>query len=162
MCECDSVGEFLQLIFYRVCVLSYFSRVQLFTAPWTIYSPPGSSVHGILQARILEWVAITNSRGSSKLRDWTWVSCIAGGFITNWATREGFVSQVNNICNSRLLRTYWYNFDEFEIVNLGFVARIYSPISILELNKIIRLKYQPFSLNNMVLRLFLNSYDSVP
>ena len=97
-------------------------------------SPPGSSVHGILQARILEWVAITNSRGSSKPRDWTWVSCIAGGFITNWATREDFVSQVNSIYNSRLLRKYWYNFDEFEIVNLGFVARICSPISILELN----------------------------
>ena len=51
-------------------------------------SPPGSSVHGILQARILEWVAIPFSRGSSQPRDWTWVSCIAGGFFTVWATRE--------------------------------------------------------------------------
>ena len=41
-------------------------------------SPPGSSVHGILQARILEWVAISFSRGSSLLRDRTQVSCIAG------------------------------------------------------------------------------------
>ena len=41
-------------------------------------SPPGSSVHGILQARILEWVAISFSRGSSQPRDRTWVSCIAG------------------------------------------------------------------------------------
>ena len=41
-------------------------------------SPPGSSVHGILQARILEWVAISFSRGSSRPRDWTWVSCFAG------------------------------------------------------------------------------------
>ena len=40
-------------------------------------SPPGSSVHGILQARILEWVAIPLSRGSSQSRDQTWVSCIA-------------------------------------------------------------------------------------
>ena len=39
-------------------------------------SPPGSSVHGILQARILEWVAISSSRGSSRLRDWTHVSYI--------------------------------------------------------------------------------------
>ena len=39
-------------------------------------SPPGSSVHGILQARILEWVAISFSRGSSYLRDWTQVSCV--------------------------------------------------------------------------------------
>ena len=68
------------------------------------YSPPGSSVHKILQARILEWVAIINSRGSSQPRDWTRVSCIAGGFVTNWATREAFVSQVNSIYDSRLLR----------------------------------------------------------
>ena len=45
-------------------------------------SPPGSSVHGILQARILERVAISSSRGSSQPRNWTRVSCIAGGFFT--------------------------------------------------------------------------------
>ena len=44
-------------------------------------SPPGSSVHGILQARILDWVAIS-SKGSSRLRDWTHISCIVGGFFT--------------------------------------------------------------------------------
>ena len=49
---------------------------------------PGSSVHGILQTRILEWVAISFSRGSSWPRDGTWVSCIAGRFFTAWATRE--------------------------------------------------------------------------
>ena len=53
------------------------------------YSPPGSSVHGILQARILEWVAIPFSRGSSWPSDWTWVSCITGRFFAIWATREG-------------------------------------------------------------------------
>ena len=52
-------------------------------------SHPSSSVHGILQARILEWVAIPFSRGSSQLRDWTQVSCIAGRFFTVGATREG-------------------------------------------------------------------------
>ena len=46
------------------------------------YSLPGSSVHGILQARILEWVAVPFSSGSSQPRDWTQVSCIAGGFFT--------------------------------------------------------------------------------
>ena len=51
-------------------------------------SLPGSSVHGILQARILEWVAISFSRGSSWPRDQTQVSCIAGSFFTIWATRE--------------------------------------------------------------------------
>ena len=44
-------------------------------------SPPGFSVHGILQARLLECVAMPSSRGSSWRRDWTWVSCIAGGFF---------------------------------------------------------------------------------
>ena len=46
------------------------------------YSPPGYSVHEILQARILEWVAISFSKESSKPRDQTWVSCIAGRLIT--------------------------------------------------------------------------------
>ena len=49
------------------------------------YSPPGSSVCGILQARILDWVAIPFSRGSSGPRDWTRVSCIVGSFFTIWA-----------------------------------------------------------------------------
>ena len=51
-------------------------------------SLPGSSVHGILQARILEWVVFPFSRGSSKPRDPTQVSHIAGGFFTIRATRE--------------------------------------------------------------------------
>ena len=55
-------------------------------------SLPGSSVHGILQARILEWIAIPSSRGSSQPRDGTQVFCIAGGFFNVWATRE---AQVN-------------------------------------------------------------------
>ena len=49
---------------------------------------PGSSVHGILQARILEWVAILFSRESFQPRDRTWVSCIASRFFTVWAARE--------------------------------------------------------------------------
>ena len=52
-------------------------------------SLPGSSVHGILQARILEWVAISFSRGSSQPRDWTQVSHTAGRRFNLWATREG-------------------------------------------------------------------------
>ena len=47
---------------------------------------PGSSVYGILQERILKWVAIPFSRGSSWPRDQTWVSCIVGRFFTAWAT----------------------------------------------------------------------------
>ena len=54
----------------------------------TDYSLPGSSVHGIFQARVLEWVAIAFSRGSSWPRDWTQVSRIVGRGFTIWATRE--------------------------------------------------------------------------
>ena len=51
-------------------------------------SPPGSSIHGIFEARILEWVAISFSRGSSQTGDRTWVSRIAGRCFTIWATRS--------------------------------------------------------------------------
>ena len=56
-------------------------------------SLPGSSVHGILQARTLEWVALPFSRGSSQPRGQTWVSCIAGRFFTLWTTREAWRRQ---------------------------------------------------------------------
>ena len=52
-------------------------------------SPPGSSVHGILQARILEWIAMPSSRGPSQPRDRTCISCVsclAGMFFTTSAT----------------------------------------------------------------------------
>ena len=51
-------------------------------------SLPGSSVHGIVQARILEWVAISFSRGSSQPRDQTRVSHIAGRYFAIWAIKE--------------------------------------------------------------------------
>ena len=54
---------------------------------------PSSSIHGILQARILEWVAISFSRGSSRPRDHTWVSRIAGRCFTLWATREALTAK---------------------------------------------------------------------
>ena len=53
--------------------------------------PMGYTVHGILQARILEWVAFPFSRGSSQPRDRTQVSCTTGRFFTSWATRETLV-----------------------------------------------------------------------
>ena len=58
----------------------------------TLCNPMDYTVHGILQARILEWVASPFSRGSSQRRDWTQVSCIACGFFTSWATREALPS----------------------------------------------------------------------
>ena len=69
-------------------------------------SLPGSSVHGIFQARVLEWVAIAFSRGSSSPRDWTRVSGIVGRRFTIWATRDwanSTVSKANVISSSQSL-----------------------------------------------------------
>jgi len=60
-------------------MLSHFSHVQLFATLWTDCSPPGSSVHGILQAQILEWVAMPSSKGSFQARDQTASLC-----LLNW------------------------------------------------------------------------------
>ena len=54
-------------------------------------SLPGSSVHWIFQAIVLEWIAISFSRGSSQPRDRTWVSCIVDRRFTVWATREVYI-----------------------------------------------------------------------
>ena len=85
---------FIFLLFY------FMNMCQVFVTQscWTLCNPmncslPGFSVHGILQARILQWVAISSSRGSSQSRDWTWLSCISGGFFTIWATREIWIHQ---------------------------------------------------------------------
>ena len=60
-------------------------HIQLFATPWVV-DRSGSSVQGILQVRILEWVAVPFFRGSSLPRNWTLVSCIAGRFFTIWVT----------------------------------------------------------------------------
>ena len=72
-------------------------------------SLPGSSVHGIFQARILEWVAISFSRWSSQPRDRTWVSRVVGRRITIWATREALSHLLFNnqfIANSSSVYCY--------------------------------------------------------
>ena len=66
-------------------------------------SPPGFFVHGISQARILEWVSIPFSRGSSQPRDWTWVSCIAGRFFIIWATRQEVCHPCQNLIRKSLI-----------------------------------------------------------
>ena len=68
------------------------SRVQLFVTRWTVaYQAPQSME--IFQARILEWVAISFSRDSSRPRDWTWVSHVAGRCFTIWDTREAIAGR---------------------------------------------------------------------
>ena len=56
--------------------------------PHGLYSPSDSSVRGISQTIILEWVAISSSRGSSWSRDWTCIFCIGRRILSHWVTRE--------------------------------------------------------------------------
>ena len=70
-------------------------------------SPPGSSVHGTLQARILEWIAIPFSRGFSWLRDGTWVPCITGVFFTVWAIREAHLAKKVQALVAQFCPTLW-------------------------------------------------------
>ena len=63
----------------------------------TLHDPTAYTVHGILQARILEWVAFPFSRASSQSRDWTQVSGIAGRFFTSWATREAHINPKQHV-----------------------------------------------------------------
>ena len=77
-------GDFVEN--YIVCVLVTQSCLTL--CDLTYCSLPDSSFHGILWARILEWIAVPFSRGSSWPRDWAWISCIACGFFIIQATRE--------------------------------------------------------------------------
>ena len=75
----------------KVKKVKLLSRVRFLATPRTDCSLPGCSVRGIFQARILEWVATSFSRGSSRPRDWTQISRIVGRRFTVWATRKVLV-----------------------------------------------------------------------
>ena len=81
----NGMAKSTELVSDRVC--SVLSCVRLFGTPRSVAHQAPLSM-GLLQARILEWVAMPSSRGSSQPRDRTQVSCIAGRFFTIWATRE--------------------------------------------------------------------------
>ena len=97
MCKYVNSKIFVVLQTYLIYLLSSFYLPQYC---WTVLclvaqscptlwnpldcSPPGSSVHGILQARILEWVAVLSSRGSFWPRDWTSVSCLLAAQVLLW------------------------------------------------------------------------------
>ena len=66
----------------------WLSEVKVAQLCPALCDPMDYTVHGILQARLLEWVAFPFSRGSSQPRDQTQVSHTAGGFFTSWAIRE--------------------------------------------------------------------------
>ena len=88
MCP-DIISPFVEVVYPRVHGVFWGVKVKRKVSQScpTLWDPM-DCVHGILQAKILEWGAISFSRGSSLLRDRTWVSHIAGGFFTSWATRE--------------------------------------------------------------------------
>ena len=69
-------------------------------------SPTGSSVHGVFEARVLEWVAISFSRRSSQHRDRTWVSCIVGRRFTVWASGKSLKWLCSPYCLPVTLRGY--------------------------------------------------------
>ena len=82
------IGRILFKLFISIFTCDVWLCAQFnFAVPWTV-ALLGSFVHRISQARILEWVAICFSRGSSLTRDWTRVSCIGRQILYHWATRE--------------------------------------------------------------------------
>ena len=84
------------------------SEVKVAQSCLTLCNPMECLVHGILQGRILEWIAFPFSRGSSQPRDWTQVSCIAGWFFTSWTTREAN-PKAGLKCRHFLPHWYWHS-----------------------------------------------------
>ena len=109
-------------------VRSFFLKAKVTQSCPTLWDPmdcslPGLSwiVHGILQARILDWLAVPFSRGSSQPRDWTQASHFAGGFFTGWATRE---AQYVYICVYMYTYTFLArNFMSFEGGMVNFLLQ---------------------------------------
>ena len=118
------------------------------------WSPPGSSVHGISQARILEWDAISFSRGSSQARDWTKslvllvIYCIAGRSFTDWAIREAsyecskmwtcWPTPVCQLlcCSTVISKVLYYKIKMFSLfficffVDILFVLKVLKPMTV--------------------------------
>ena len=89
-----------------VCVCVLVIQLYLTLCNLMDCSSLGSSIYTFLQARILEWVIISFSMGSSQPRDQTWVSHIAGTFFTIWATRESLLSARVEIIEIQSLSLY--------------------------------------------------------
>ena len=81
-------------------------KVKVAQSRPTLCDPMDYTVHGILQAVIVEWVAVPFSRESSQPRDRTQVPCIAGRFFTRWATREASTFQFTYLVLSHC-KTKW-------------------------------------------------------
>ena len=86
--------------------VSHLVMSDSFATPWTLAHQAPLSV-GILQARLLEWVAIPFSRGSSWPRDWTCFSCSAGRFFTIWTTGEAPYHLILEILENKIFYLHW-------------------------------------------------------
>ena len=104
-------------IYFPISSLSFYylikwSEVKVTQSRPTLCNPmdcglPGFSVHGILQARILEWIAIPFSMGSSQLRDQTQLSRTAGVFLTIWATRESRITSYKSVISIEINQVHY-------------------------------------------------------
>ena len=104
-------------IYFPISSLSFYylikwSEVKVTQSRPTLCNPmdcglPGFSVHGILQARILEWIAIPFSMGSSQLRDQTQLSHTAGVFLTTWATRESRITSYKSVISIEINQVHY-------------------------------------------------------
>ena len=90
-------------------------------------SLPGSFVHGILQAKILAWVAIPFPRASSQPRDWSQVSHIAGRFFTFWASRKTHF--LPTWCQRQYPQISWLNKCQFLQVDSEAASTLWSQIT---------------------------------
>ena len=112
----------------RVLCVQPLSHVPLFHEPMDC-SLSGSSVHGISQARILEWVAISFSRGPSQLRDQTCISCIGRRILYHWATGQAWWSKQNDMTGKNAHLSHWLDGLAFEEVH-GDKSQLRSLLSI--------------------------------
>ena len=116
-CKESDTTEWLSLIHsWQDCACAYCSVMSNSCNPMD-YSLPGSSVHGISQARILEWVAISSSRRSFQPRDQTIISCVSciGSWILGcWATREAPIARLCSCKNKAetIARMYFGDFSQ--------------------------------------------------
>ena len=121
--------------FYPLSPLYFYNPLKVKVkslSPVRLFDPmdcslPGSSVHGVLQARILEWVAISFSRGSSQSRDQTQVSCIAGRHFTLWTTFSTYLiwSMLYFKADNFYGLTYYFlncKWWKFQVVEIGSIC----------------------------------------
>ena len=120
---CEKSPSWFSLILYQCNSLE---SVKVAQSCSTLCDPMAYTVHGILQAKILERVAFPFSRRSSQSRDRTQVSPIAGGFLTSWATREAQLPTPNltAICLQKLIPLLFQAFDLLFIITTPFLLAL--------------------------------------